>query len=249
MTGGHRELPGLGRVKPLLRASVNALPYGMRRAIRFIPGFAAGQRWLVNRVMNGETFVHAINAGPASGLQFEVSLPSDKAVWAGTYEAEFARELSRSVTRGDVCYDVGGYRGYMSAVMALAGASKVIVFEPLPVNRKALKRLCELNPKLPIEIRPFAIADGDGTGRLRVLADTSMAKLASSPFQNNAVSGREISIDIRRIDTLVAAQECLPPNIIKIDVEGAELDVLRGARAVLDRYRPAVFLEAHSDEL
>src|SRR6185437_16753152 len=101
-------------MQKLLQMSVNALPYRLRQHIRHIPGIAAFQRLVVNRVIAGTPFVHVINAGPAAGLRFEVLLPQDKAIWAGTYEPEFTRALVDKVGPGDVCYDIGGYRGYMT---------------------------------------------------------------------------------------------------------------------------------------
>src|ERR1700722_2389938 len=140
-------------MKQFLRASVNALPLSVRHWIRHIPGVAALQRWLVNRFLSGESFVHTINAGPACGLRFEVTLPADKAIWAGTFEPEFSQTLHDSVHPDDICYEIGGYRGYMSGVFALAGASRVIVFEPLPDNIVRLQRLLDLNPNLPLQLK------------------------------------------------------------------------------------------------
>jgi FkbM family methyltransferase len=236
-------------MKSILRTSVNWLPHGVRHRIRHIPGIAALQRWLVNRVLSGEPFVHTINAGPAAGLQFEVTLPLDKAIWAGTYESDFADAISRGVKGGDVCYDVGGYRGYMSGTMALAGASRVLTFEPLPANQQALQRLCDLNPGLNIELKPIAVGNTDGSIQLRVMADASMGKLITSTFQSGAPTAGVIEVAIRRLDSMVQAGEIPPPRLIKIDVEGAELEVLRGAADVLTANRPLVFLEAHSGAL
>lgn len=236
-------------MKKLLRFSVNTIPPALRGWIKYIPGVAVFQRWLVNRFLSGDTFLHRINGGPAAGLQFEVTLPSDKAVWAGTYEAQFSEEISRGVRSGDICYDIGGYRGYMAGVMGLAGAAKVIVFEPLPSNQHALRRLCDLNPGLNIELKPFAVGNIDDSMRLRVMADASMGKLATSTFQADVESKGEIEVAVRRLDSMVQAQDIPPPQVIKIDVEGAELDVLLGASEVLRTYRPHVFLEAHSAAL
>ncbi len=236
-------------VKKLLRSSVNAIPPALRGWIKHIPGVAGFQRLLVNHVLSGEPFVHTINSGPASGLTFEVTLPLDKAIWAGTYESEFAEAIFRGVKLGDVCYDIGGYRGYMSGAMALAGASRVLVFEPLPANQRALQRLCDLNPGLSIELKPVAVGNTDGSIRLQVMPDPSMGKLVTSTFQVGAEPTGEIEVSIRRIDSMVQAQEIPAPQVIKIDVEGAELDVLRGAADVLSASRPRVFLEAHSAAL
>lgn len=236
-------------MKTLLRYSVNLLPDSVRGWIRHIPGLAVLQRLLVNRVLAGEPFLHTINCGPASGLVFEVTLPLDKSIWAGTYEDAFAWSIAQAIKPGEVCYDVGGYRGYMTGAMALARASRVLVFEPLPENQQALLRLCALNPNLRIELRPVAVGDLDGLIQLRVMADSSMGKLETSTFQAGAPIEKEIQVTIRRIDSMVHAQEIPPPDLMKIDVEGAELDVLRGAAEVLARNRPRIFLEAHSASL
>ena len=236
-------------MKTVLRSSVNWLPLALRLRVRHIPGIAALQRWLVERFMSGESFVHTINAGPAAGLRVEVSLPMDKAIWAGTYEREFASAIAAAVSAGDVCLDIGGYRGYIAGVMALAGASRVFVFEPLPANQLALSRLCDLNPELQIEIKRSAVSDRDGSTWLEVMADLSMGKLESSEFQANATSKGRIEIASCRIDSLIEKGELLAPNIMKIDVEGAELEVLRGATGTLGTARPILFLEAHSASL
>lgn len=236
-------------MKTLLRSSVNWLPLGLRRRIRRLPGVGALQRWVVGRLLNGESFVHTINAGPAAGLRIEVDLPADKAIWAGTYEYEFASAISSAVSAGDVCLDIGGYRGYMAGVMALAGASQVFVFEPLPENQRAITRLCELNPALPIELKRIAVSGRDGPMWLDVMPDLSMGKLETSPFQTGAASTRRIEISTSRIDSMIENGEILSPGVMKIDVEGAELEVLRGARTTLGQSRPVLFLEAQSAAL
>ena len=84
---------------------------------------------------------------------------------------------------------------------------------------------------------------------LKVMADPSMGKLASSSFQPESAFQDELEVGIRSIDTLVEEGKIPPPNLVKIDVEGAELDVLRGATRILTVSRPLLFLEAHSASL
>jgi FkbM family methyltransferase len=236
-------------VKSLLQASVNILPYRARYWIKRIPGVAASQRWMLQHFLEGLPFVHTVNAGPASGLRFEVTLPQDKAIWAGTYEHDFTRAIIEHVRPGDICYDIGGYRGYISGVMALGGALKVLVFEPLPANQQAVRRLCELNPHLPINLITVALGDADETAFLKIMPDSSMGKLGKSLFQEDATAVAEIPVTVRRIDSLVQSHEIPPPNLVKIDVEGAELDVLKWALEILRISRPVIFLEAHGAAL
>lgn len=221
----------------------------MRMVVKDLPGIAALQRWIVQSALSGEPFVHTINAGAAKGLRMEVLLPRDKGIWTGTCESDFAGVIVNGMRAGDVCYDIGGYRGFLAGVMALQGASKVLVFEPLPANQTALNRLRELNPHLPIEVQPVAVGNIDGVMGLKVMSEASMAKLASSPFQPDARPQELIRVEVRRLDSLVTSGRIPPPNAMKIDVEGAELDVLLGASKVLSDSRPVIFLEAHSAAL
>jgi len=236
-------------LRSLLSESVNYIPYSVRPWIRKLPGIANLQRWLVTRFLSNQPFVHTINVGPAAGLRFEVSLPNDKPVWTGVYEREFTTTIVEHIKPGDVCYDIGGYRGYMSGAMALAGAGKVIAFEPLPANQRALRRLCELNPQLPVNIIAVALGSEDGTALLKVMHDASMGKLSNSSFQSEATALSEMSVTVRKIDSLLQTREIPPPDVVKIDVEGAEADVLTGAREMLRVSRPTMFLEAHGGVL
>src|ERR1039458_6473418 len=236
-------------LKSVLGEGVNYIPYSLRPWIKSIPGIARLQRWLVARCLSDRPFVHTINVGPARGLRFEITLPLDKAVWTGIYEPEFTAAIAEHVKAGDICYDIGGYRGFVSGVMALAGAMKVFVFEPLPSNQQALRRLCELNPQLPINLITVALGDADDPAFLKIMPDPSMGKLAKSSFQADATALGEIPVMVRRIDSLLQGREIPPPDVVKIDVEGAELDVLSGALEMLRMSRPAIFLEAHSAAL
>jgi FkbM family methyltransferase len=134
-------------------------------------------------------------------------------------------------------------------VLALAGAAQVIAFEPLPENAKALERLAELNTDLPITIERLALGRSDGRAAFNVMPEQSMGKLSNSPFQIDATPIREIEVELARLDTLVFERAQPRPNLIKIDVEGAEVEVLAGAIRTLTECRPRVYLEAHSTAL
>ena len=236
-------------MKTFLQHSVNLLPWPLRQRIRLIPGVAAFQRWLIERFLSDREFAHVINAGPARGLQVSVTLPQDKAIWTGTYEAGFAEALASAVRPGDVCYDVGGFRGFMSGVFALAGAKSVVTFEPLPGNVDHLRRLAAMNAGLPLRLQPCAVGEHDGEIEFEVMPEASMGKIHGSPFQQDRSGGATLRVPMRSLDSLVASGELPPPDLMKIDVEGAELSVLEGARNVLQTHRPRLFIEAHSSEL
>jgi hypothetical protein len=73
-----------------------------------------------------------------------------------------------------------------------------------------------------------------------------MGKLSDSPFQSHAPSEQSIEVAIVSLDSWCLANGVTFPNVMKIDVEGAELLVLRGAKRILRESRPKLFIEAHS---
>jgi FkbM family methyltransferase len=233
----------------LIQYSVNLLPWQIRSWIKHIPVVSQLQRWFFERFLAGQEFIHTINAGPAKGLRYPISLPQDKGIWTGTYETNFALALVNSVQAGDICYDIGAYRGFFSGILALAGAKLVVMFEPLPENCTQLQHLIETNPQLPLKLESMAVGDQDGEIEFNVMPEASMGKIQTSPFQLEVEGERRLQVPIYKLDNLVISSKLPPPKVMKIDVEGAEMQVLQGASEVLKMYHPSLYIEAHSHEL
>lgn len=233
----------------LLSGALALVPFSVRTRIHQIPGVAPLQRWVVTRLGRGDAFEHRISAGPAEGLMFRVKLPEDKLYWAGHWEAEVTGILARAVRPGTVCYDIGGHRGFMAGVMALHGAAEVHCFEPNPVNAVQIEDLQALNPALPILLHRVAIGAEDSRVAFDVMPDTAMGKLASSDFQHERAGAKRLEVDLRRLDGLIAAGAVPPADLIKIDIEGAELKALQGAADLVAAQSPVLLIEVHTHEL
>jgi len=232
-----------------LERSVNLIPWQARHWIKHIPMVARLQRLFFGRFLSGRKFLHTINAGPAKGLVYPISLPLDKAIWTGTYETELAQAVAIAVSKGDVCYDIGAYRGFFSGVFALAGAGRVIAFEPFAENCLQLQLLVSNNPHLPLNVENIAVGRENGLAEFSVMPDSSMGKLSSSAFQPEAEQSNVLKVRVQTLDSLMAEGKYPHPQIIKLDVEGAEVDVLLGAAETLKIDQPLLFIEAHSDTL
>jgi FkbM family methyltransferase len=235
-------------LKKLVINLVAILPFGLRSRIKNIPLIKQLQAYLLKKWINKSEFVATISGGPAKGLVFPVQMPHDKLMWIGTWELEFARTLQKSIMPGWICYDIGGYKGYYSGIMALNGAAEVFVFEPMPANAKKIRRLIELNAALPIQLREFAISDNTGEAFFKLMPEETMGKLESSNFQVEDTAISQLKVDCITLDQLV--EKGIPaPDFIKIDVEGAEEFVLKGGIETLKKKKPLLMIEIHSSDI
>lgn len=232
----------------MLEKAVHLIPFRLRSTIKNIPGIKQLQAFLVKRMLNNKEFVTTISGGPAKGLRFPVKMPQDKQMWIGTWELEFAEMLASQVKPGGVCFDIGGYKGYYAGVMALHGASRVYVFEPMPGNAVKIAEMIKLNPALDIRLVQKAVSDSVGKTVFKLMPEETMGKLEKSSFQGDEKFLQEIDVEVTALDEFTK-QENQFPDFMKIDVEGAEEFVLTGAVNLLNKKKPVLMIEIHSREI
>ena len=143
--------------------------------------------------------------------------------------------MRRVVGSGDVALDIGANMGIHTVLLAklIGPLGKLFAFEPNTALLPTLRRTVDALPNA--SLHTCALSDEPGRSAFFVPADDSKASLAD--WTDVAIDGvaREESCERRRLDDLVREGTIAPPDFIKCDVEGAELLVFRGARAILDR--------------
>ena len=176
--------------------------------------------------------------GPLRGNRWIVG-SSNHGCWLGSYEAAKQKKITEFVRPGMVCWDVGANVGFYTLLFAeLVGeAGRVFAFEPVPRNVELLRRHVEMNRYQNVRIFPCALGDFDGEARFDPGPGTTMGHMAAEG---------PLKVSCSKADTLLAAGEVEAPDLIKIDVEGAEGDVLLGACRALE-HRPIVFLATHGE--
>ena len=176
-------------------------------------------------------------------------LPLDHAhaglIVRGTLEPPVQEALRRLIAPGAVFYDIGANVGFFTLLGArLVGpGGRVIAFEPVPGCARAVAHNIELNGFEHAEIREEAVGAAGGRARLLVVGEASWSHLASTG--RHADVRAEIDVRVVSIDELVASGAIPPPDVLKIDTEGAELQVIAGMRATIERHRPAIVCELH----
>jgi FkbM family methyltransferase len=156
---------------------------------------------------------------------------------AGTYETETQEVLVEHVRRGDVVFDIGANAGYFTLLASrLVGPEgRVVAFEPLPRALELLRRHVELNAVENVQVVDAAVSSRDGEALFR---DDSLT-------MGRLTDDGDIRVRLVALDGLCAAGELPVPDVLKIDVEGAELDVLEGARTLLAERHPALLVSTH----
>jgi FkbM family methyltransferase len=182
-----------------------------------------------------------IASGPAAGLRFDAG--ADQRFRSGEYERPVQDRITGLVRGGDVCYDVGANLGFFSVLLArLAGPTgAVYAFEPVPQNAALIERNARLNQLQTIKVRNVAVSNRDGSSDLLLARHVGGAMLEEAGTPPD-LAGR-LTVRTATLDKLVEDREIPPPSFVKIDVEGAELSVLRGMQRILRESRPTVLLE------
>jgi len=163
--------------------------------------------------------------------------------------------LRRLVRPGDVVYDCGANLGlYARHLVGALGAGRVVAFEPMADNRKILAANLALGGIADrVTVLPFALSDEDGTAEFQVDDMQTTSGTLTRVTGGQASEGRRnlrlrpltTQVACRRLDTAVAEERLPPPDVIKIDVEGAEGLLLRGAAGLLRDRTPRLLLELH----
>jgi FkbM family methyltransferase len=116
------------------------------------------------------------------------------------------------------------------------------LFEPQPSLSTSIRKSVSINRFNDIHVFEVLLGNYDGMGGLYL---TSHAIHASMVPRESTFD--KIALPICKVDTLVASGRCPPPDIIKMDTEGAELQILEGIRQTLMEYSPTILFEADSN--
>jgi FkbM family methyltransferase len=161
----------------------------------------------------------------------------------GIYEIHVQHALARVLKRGAVFYDLGANVGFYSLLGSklVGDGGVVIAFEPSADNGLALRSLCAANGVRNVQLISEAVTAVDGEARFAV---------GTNHAQNHLANGQQAgSLKVRTL-TLDRFTKIHPaPQVVLMDIEGAEFDALRGARNMLSLPNaPAWIIEVHNPD-
>jgi len=196
---------------------------------------------LGNRIRNRDG---VIQQGIGKGLKFNVG-DCIAGSLLGTIEPQMQDALQRVVKPGMVAFDLGANVGFLTLLFTrLVGPTgKVFSFEPLEKNAKRIKYNAAQNQFANVTVRQEAVGKEDGTVVFRIADFSTNGRMEE--HQPGEHTGIPISVPLRCLDSVIARCDAPEPDIIKMDIEGAEADCLRGAKKLLAGKRPLLLIEIH----
>jgi FkbM family methyltransferase len=168
----------------------------------------------------------------------------------------FADELSS----GKTVFDVGGFIGLSSLFFSklVGDTGRVVCFEPNPWNVNRLRLNLSHNSALGERILLYRLGLGAKSGNFPMIVSSNLESGHSSTSQLRAgghtaiphqelyeMGFQDITVDVDTLDEFVGRTGIIP-DVIKVDIEGSEVDFLRGGLRTLQKHRPSLFIETHN---
>jgi FkbM family methyltransferase len=219
------------------------------RALRNVPVLGTLIHELSHRMLDtGERIWAQVESGPAAGLWLELNPRTGQAYARGNVEPAVQAALAAHLKPGDVFYDLGANIGFYTLLAArIVGLrGKIFSFEPDFQNARRLERNIVRNGFTNVSIIEAGVWSTSGE-RSFSSANVGSPDRGVGSFIDEAAAHETLSVlPCLAIDDF--AKSAPPPAGIKCDVEGAELEAMRGARDTLARHRPWLLCETQNAE-
>jgi FkbM family methyltransferase len=203
-------------------------------------------RNLLNLIPKGAIF--PILQGPAKGMKWIVG-SSDHGCWLGSYESIKQKQLFKYLKPGMVVYDIGAHVGFYTLLLSRAVGSEgmVYAFEPFPDNVIFLRKHHQLNKLVNIIIEEYAISDANGEVNFYC---HHVSNYSGSIMRiNGGDNHRILKVKTITLDHYVYQHNNHLPDLIKIDIEGAEYLALIGMQNIIKNKNPILLLALHGPDV
>jgi FkbM family methyltransferase len=206
--------------------------------------------WLSLHLFDGVTYT--VRHGLLHGMKRKGGLgwlPGRFSSMVDTPEYRFWKSLDLT---GQIIYDVGSFQGLLALHFARK-AKRVICYEPNPHNRARLQENIALNRLDNVSVRDVGL--GSQPGQFEMVfqplmpGGSSIEPKAVDELLKSGAPVVKLQIQIATLDQDRCEHALPDPDFIKIDTEGLELDILKGAQKTLQDCRPVLFLEMHGETM
>ena len=222
------------------------VPISWRRALIGRPDnpsrFATLAHNLLNRVPPSDSQVYDCQ-GALEGYRMSIDWNRFRSFVYGTWEPEVFRAVTATVKPGMTVIDIGAHIGYYTLLFSkyVGPNGYVFSFEPLPGNYALLQKNILLNNLQ--NVHPLNQAVFLRTQEIVITVPDEQPNPGSGSMYTEK-GAKQYHVDAVSLDDY-CEKSAIRPDLLKIDVEGAEYDVLMGAVNTIDRCRPKLLIELH----
>jgi FkbM family methyltransferase len=169
---------------------------------------------------------------------------SEELVLYGVHEPVATRLYLKTLSPGDHVIDVGSNIGYwlLLAASRIGESGRILGFEPVPGSREILQRNIQRSGISNVELSPWAIGGETGAAQFY---ESQVPNWGSLVKHDDLLPTRNLPVEVKKLDEVAMESTGFRPKMLRMDVEGAELMVLAGARNLLEKYKPSLFIEFH----
>jgi FkbM family methyltransferase len=160
------------------------------------------------------------------------------------HEPKTSQLLEHALQSGMTVVDIGCNIGYFALLEAkcVGSEGKVIAIEPEPGNARLFQSNLRANGYRNVEFHQLAISNRNGNCALRISDKSNRHSLSSVPWRTT-----DLSVPVRTLDSLLVKNPPDSVDLVRMDLEGHEVEVLEGMRATIHRYSPKLLIEIHPD--
>jgi FkbM family methyltransferase len=162
-------------------------------------------------------------------------------IWHDTGLSIVEKHLNSFYKNNFAYFDIGSNVGLRS-VFALSENRPTVLFDPNPEVSKISKQMIDLNHFKNYKIEQSGLSDTVGELSFYISSSAYMSSFDKEHAAKDKIVA-EIKIPVTTINLYLKANPQFQPKIVKIDVEGFEINVLRGASEMLENYKPALLIE------
>jgi FkbM family methyltransferase len=220
--------------------------------LRSFPVIGPGLRWASAKLIPRDALTWVqVQHGPAQGIWLHLNPRTGRDYFYGNVESEVQTVLQKYLRPGMTVYDIGANIGFFSLLAArlVSATGRVTAFEADPEIVARLRENVERNQGAPISVedkavwassRPVFFARADA----EISPDRGLGHVIDNAAEKSALS--TIRIEAVSVDEYV--RRSAAPDVIKCDVEGAEVEVFRGATKLLEEKHPLILCEMHGEQ-
>jgi FkbM family methyltransferase len=190
-----------------------------------------------------------------NGLPLRVPIDAVKGVpnpfrtYRVEHESPLQAELVAHLRPGGVVFDVGAHLGEFAfpAANAVGVGGRVFAFEANPTTARQLGEIARLNGYAQVEVVEGAVGREEGTVSFSARGNSADSGVTTARKAGGSFV-EQVEVPVRPLDAFVAARG-VAPDLVKVDVEGFEVEVLAGAARTLRDHAPVVCVEVHPRDL